>query len=124
MPLKKDQPDRLDPQSWIDEITELPFSGTKEGQRIQEDYISQREHLMDLSFKHQLSLFRLAALKTLIWLFGIAFFFTLLIIIALGFHIGGFTLPDALVIGLSAATIGEIVGLIGTFLGIQQTKID
>ena len=77
---------------------------------------------MELGFKHQLSLFRLGALKTLIWLFGIAFFFTLLIIIALGFHIWGFTLPDAIVISLSVATVGEIVGLIGTFLGIQQTK--
>jgi hypothetical protein len=124
MPLKKDQPDRLDPKTWVDEISELPFSGTGEGQRIQEDYISQREHLMELSFRHQLSLFRLGALKTLIWFFGIAFFFTLLIIIALGFHIWGFTLPDALVIGLSVATVGEIVGLIGTFLGVQQTKPD
>jgi hypothetical protein len=124
MPLKKDEPDRLDPKTWVEEISELPFSGTGEGQRIQEDYISQREHLMDLSFRHQLALFRLAALKTLIWFFGIAFFFTLLIIIALGFHVWGFTLPDTLVAGLSAATVGEIIGLIGTFLGIQQTKPD
>jgi cellulose synthase/poly-beta-1,6-N-acetylglucosamine synthase-like glycosyltransferase len=122
MPLKKDEPDRLDPKTWVEEISELPFSGTGEGHRIQEDYISQRERLMELGFKHQLSLFRLGSLKTLIWLFGIAFFFTLLIIIALGFHIWGFTLPDAIVIGLSVATVGEIVGLIGTFLGIQQTK--
>lgn len=124
MPLKKDKPDRLDPKTWVDEINELPFSHTGEGQRIQENYISQREQLMELSFRHQLSLFRLAALKTLIWFFGIAFFFTLLIIIALGFHIWGFALPDALVIGLSVATVGEIVGLIGTFLGVQQTKPD
>jgi hypothetical protein len=66
----------------------------------------------------------LGTLKTFTWFFGIAFFFTLLIIIALGFHIWGFTLPDALVIGLRVATVGEIVGLIGTFLAIQQTKID
>jgi hypothetical protein len=124
MPLKKDEPDRLDPKTWIDEISELPFSGTGEGQRIQEDYLTQREHLMELSFRHQLSLFRLGALKSLIWFFGIAFFFTLLIIIAHGFHIWGFMLPDALVTGLSVATVGEIVGLIGTFLGVQQTKPD
>ncbi len=92
MPLKKDKPDRLDPKTWVDEISELPFSSTGEGQRIQEDYITQREHLMDLSFRHQLSLFRLGALKTLIWFFGIAFIFTLLIIIAHRFSFLGLQL--------------------------------
>lgn len=92
--------------------------------RRQELELEKHEREQKLELKRQRQQTNLDRLDRLTRVFIWSTFITLAIIFLSGFHLFGFTLSEALLITLISATLGSIVGLIGTAYAWKPKKDD